>query len=142
MTECSLPVEFVVMGVPASGQTRNKQRQRQWVDKVRAAGQAAVQAAGGGSPVHTEVEVTVTYYATGGGQPPDRDNMAKPMLDAMEAVVYVNDRQVLTMALNKRPLDGLYVIAGITPALASGFMANEPFVHIRVEANVDTGVLP
>lgn len=143
MPQCKLPVEFVVTGIPASAQTKNKQRLRDWRAEVRASATAAVTAGGGGSPVTTRVKVIVTYYFRGSERTQlDRDNMAKPMMDAMQQVVYVNDRQNRTEELHLLELDGEYKVSGMSPILASGFIGNEPFVHVRVEPYAHTGVLP
>ena len=52
------------------------------------------------SPFVGEVMVVITYYFKGGAL--DVDNMPKPILDALNGLVYADDRQITDLVCRKR----------------------------------------
>jgi len=93
----------------------------------------------GTAPVADAVQITITYYYE--GDSPDVDNIIKPIQDAMNGVVFVDDRQVQQTRSRRRPLNGSYQIKGASGVLLQGFAAGRDFLHIRVETSVHDGVL-
>lgn len=132
-----LPFEFTILGPPVSSQTRNRARLQQWKQDVRAAAQLRVIA--GAQPVLEPVQITITYYYE--GDSPDVDNIIKPIQDALNGVVFVDDAQLAETKSRKRPLNGSYQIMGASGVLLQGFSDGVGFLHIRVENNVHNGVL-
>lgn len=132
-----LPVEFIVGGPPISQQTKNRQRLRQWKDEVRAAAAAALPK--GFSPVNRAVLLKASFYFT--GAPLDTDNMVKPIQDALEGLIYVNDRLVTDVHACKRSLDGSFRVRGMSPILAQGFISGRDFLHIVIEEAPDPEVM-
>jgi crossover junction endodeoxyribonuclease RusA len=132
-----LPVEFIVDGVPVSAQSANKTRRAQWTGDVA----ARASAAWSGAPVSMDVAVVITYYGRGGWAM-DLDNMSKPILDAMSGIVWVDDKQLVTLSANRRELGGAYVIEGISPVLALAFVLARPFLHVLVTDPPDMTMLP
>jgi Holliday junction resolvase RusA-like endonuclease len=79
------------------------------------------------------VRLRVTYYCeTIVG---DMDNLAKPIQDALQGVVYSNDRQVSDVGGQRREIDGLFRIRYMSPVLAMAFSNGRPIVHIEVWPN-------
>lgn len=132
-----LPFEFTIQGPPVSNQTRNRTRLQQWKLDVRAAAQARV--IPGAVPAADAVQITITYYYE--GDSPDVDNIIKPIQDALNGIVFVDDAQVAETKSRKRLLNGSYQIKGASGVLLQGFAAGVGFLHIRVESNVHNGVL-
>jgi len=132
-----LPFEFTIQGPPVSNQTRNRARLQQWKGDVQAAAKARVPV--GVVPVGNAVLFTVTYYYQ--GDSPDVDNIIKPIQDALNGVVFVDDAQVVETKARKRPLDGSYQIKGASGVLLQGFAGGVGFLHIRVEASTHNVVL-
>ncbi|MFN9872882.1 MAG: RusA family crossover junction endodeoxyribonuclease [Cyanobacteriota bacterium] len=132
-----LPFEFTIQGPPVSNQTRNRARLQQWKVDVRSAAQARAPA--GAAPVADAVLFTVTYYYE--GDSPDVDNIIKPIQDALNGLVFVDDAQVAETKARKRPLDGSYQIKGASGVLLQGFAGGVGFLHIRVEASTHNVVL-
>lgn len=126
----TLPVDFVVLGVPVSHQTRNRQRLKGWRAKVAAQATAMM---GSTAPALDDVEVTIVYYH-GGDDPPDVDNVIKPIQDALCGTVISDDAQVQDVRSARRSLDSAFKVAGMSRALADGFVAGSDFVHVRVSA--------
>ncbi len=131
-----LPLEFVVLGIPISSQASGPSRQA-WKAKVAAAAKAVIPAAIG--PVNTDVRLTVVYYYD--GAPLDVDNMLKPIQDALNGIVYVDDAQISDTSGSKRSLNGSYRVRGLNMALASGFSSGSDFVFVRIENAPDIEVL-
>ncbi len=131
-------LEFLVPGVPVSAQSRNRANLQQWVSQVAA---AATSAWGVVPPVGGPVAVALTLYALGGWKL-DLDNMSKPILDAMTGVVWLDDRQIVSLAAHRRDLDGAFVVQGMSPVLAAGFVGGAPFLHVAVLDPPDPTRLP
>jgi crossover junction endodeoxyribonuclease RusA len=74
--------------------------------------------------------------------PLDVDNMLKPIQDALIGIVYLDDGQLIDIHGHLRDVNAHYVVRGMTPAQADGFMSNGVFVHIRVELPPSAGSLP
>jgi crossover junction endodeoxyribonuclease RusA len=91
-------------------------------------------------PVDVELAVYVTYFHPGGWKL-DLDNMVKPIVDAVTGVVWVDDKQLVDLHPARRDLDGRYEVRGISMVVAEGFASGEPFVHIKVTAPPDRGIL-
>lgn len=68
--------------------------------------------------------------------------MIKPIQDALNGIVYVDDSQITDPHGHLRDLNEHYKVAGMTPEQAKGFVANEPFVHIRIELPSPSWELP
>lgn len=123
-------LEFVVLGIPISAQAKpGSNSKKRWIAKVAAAAQFASTA--GMTPVSHNVHVQVVYYYT--GAPLDADNMLKPILDAMNGIVYVDDEQVTDIRAAKRDLSESFRLEVASHALAKGLSGGTDFVHIRIE---------
>ena len=132
-----LPLEFTIVGPPVSQQTRNRQRLQQWKLDVQTAARSCVPPGTAASP--DDVEVTITYYYE--GDSPDVDNIIKPIQDALNGVVFVDDAQVVQTRGRKKDLNGSYQIKGVSAVLLMAFSDGTDFLHIRVEEHVNDGVL-
>jgi len=123
-----LPHEFTIKGPPVSFQTRNKDRLRAWKGDVSQASSAA--ATPGEPPVLGPVAVTITYYYD--GESPDVDNIVKPILDALNGIVFGDDAQVVEAKSRKKSINGSYKIRGASAVLLGAFASGDDFVHVKV----------
>ena len=82
-------------------------------------------------PFTGEVQVTITNFFY--GSPPDVDNAAKPILDALKGVVYSDDSQVSDLISRKRDLNGDPRIPSPSQVLIERLGDPKPFLHILVE---------
>jgi hypothetical protein len=72
----------------------------------------------------------------------DVDNMSKPILDALQQIVYDDDRQIIQAEITHTRLDAAYMIGGAAKIIANALQANQPFVYVRIEDPVYPFPLP
>lgn len=132
-----LPLEFVVLGTPLSLQA-SSQRKAAWKTTVAQAAATGIPA--NTHPIADEVTVEITYFFDTVG--PDIDNIIKPILDALNNVVWVDDSQVSRTTSQRKSLDASYRVRGLSAELARGFVSGGDFVHIRITDAPPVGVLP
>lgn len=65
----------------------------------------------------------------------DRDNLAKPVLDAIQGVVYENDKQIKVLHAEWCDIDGAYVVRHMSPIVAIALGAGHEFLWVRVSAH-------
>ena len=127
--------EFTVEGPPLSQQTMDRRRLRDWRDRVRA--EAARQWPPGHTPYTDQLQLTVVYYHDGETIRMDNDNMVKPVQDALNGLVYVDDRQITDTRVRKTNLNGSFRVKGMALVLAEAFARGTEFLHIKVESAPD-----
>jgi Holliday junction resolvase RusA-like endonuclease len=95
--------EFIVEGpaVSLKAKKTNAKRYQKWIKTVRTAAQKHW-LSGKKPTTSAAVTVSITNYFT--LAPPDVDNIIKPILDALETVVYANDQQVHKVISEKSEL--------------------------------------
>jgi len=129
------PFEFIIDGPPISHQTRNAARLRVWQKAVHVA--AAQQWPAEAPPVKGRLRFTLTYYHDGVSVRIDNDNLVKPIQDALNGLVYVDDRQITDTHIRKTDLNGSFRVRGMSPVLAEGFCRGNEFLYIRIEVAPD-----
>lgn len=133
-----LPLEFVVIGKPISHQTKDRKRLQTWKEKVR---QAAEVYWAKRTPLGDPLRVVIThYYDVPLGEEsgvPDSDNIVKPVRDALNGVIYVDDYQITDFISRRRNLNDSFRVKGMSTALAEGFCKGEEFLHIKIESAPD-----
>ncbi len=68
--------------------------------------------------------------------------MSKPILDSLEGIVYVNDRQIRQAELTHVPIGAPFVFVGAPPAIVTAVQAGNAFVYVRIEDPVAPFPLP
>lgn len=79
------------------------------------------------------LKLTVVYYHEGPAVSSDLDNMIKPIQDALEGLVYRNDRQITDAQMRKTNIDGRFRLRRISSVYARAFGSGKEFVYIRIE---------
>ena len=74
--------------------------------------------------------VVITYYFKGGSL--DVDNMPKPVLDAMNGLVYSDDRQITDLVCRKRDRNRDLQFENPSSVLLETLGRSEQFLHITV----------
>lgn len=130
-------VEFRVMGVPVSAQAKSAAMKTRWRDEIQRAAKKAIGAAPllrGDLCVHIRIFLDQELR-------PDIDNLEKPILDALQDIVFQNDNSVIDLDAKIRLLSEPFVIAGVSSVLTAGFEPYLPFVYIKVTDIVQREVI-
>jgi hypothetical protein len=133
-----LPWDFIVIGTPVSVNVKNGPRRASWRAAVQAAARAAWPA--GEPPLTDKLQIQITCFHDS-APPLDADNMLKPIQDALQGIVYVNDRQLTDRHGALRDINGRFLIRDESVPLVLALVAGDPFVHIRVSIPPDQGRL-
>jgi crossover junction endodeoxyribonuclease RusA len=137
ITTIQLPREFVVLGRPISHQTKNKEVLRSWKEQVHAAVKSSLGSTG---PSGDHIKLTITHFYLADlweSNVPDSDNIVKPIRDALNKLVYVDDYQISDSVSQRRDLNSTFRVRGMSVAMAEGFCYGDEFVHLLVEAAPD-----
>jgi crossover junction endodeoxyribonuclease RusA len=135
--EIPFPVEVVLHGVPLSLQASAQSRKR-WQDRIRTAARAAL------SEFYfaTEAPIAVTiYYFPDGPMDGDLDNIVKPILDSFSRFMYIDDRQVERIWVQKFEPSRPFTFKDPTPKLAAAIEAEGPRVYLHVDV-AEVGEVP
>ncbi|MBC6422592.1 MAG: RusA family crossover junction endodeoxyribonuclease [Hormoscilla sp. SP5CHS1] len=118
--------EFIVMGKPVSLQSNNRTLLQSWKAKVS---QAAVEGwPAEASLITYSVQLIITHYYE--SRPPDIDNIIKPILDGLNLLIYIDDRQITDLTVRRRKIRRVQTRSGIiAQALAKG----QEFVHVKID---------
>jgi Holliday junction resolvase RusA-like endonuclease len=125
-----LPFEFTVRGLPVSHQSRNKKLLAAWRQQVRG---AAAGLWGTAPPVGVALRIAVTYFHDDADPRIDADNMLKPIQDALNGLVYEDDRLILDAQVRKARIDEPIRARHGSLPLLHAFHVGEPFVHVIID---------
>ena len=126
--EIVFPIEFVVRGTPVSAQSSAGSKNA-WMDRIKTASSMAL-------PVPhfaTAESVAVTlFYFSEEEMPRDLDNIVKPILDALNQHVYIDDGQVDRIVVQRFTNDRLYRFGNPTDALTDVIDGRKPALYVRI----------
>ena len=137
LTSLPLPFEFVIDGPPVSQQTRRRERYHDWKADVRRVAEQSWPSAE--LPVTEPVMLTITYFYDETSM--DVDNIPKPISDALNGLVYVDDSRVNDVLCRRRDLSAGLRVRDPSPVLASGFDRRGEFLHVIVDLAPDQEVI-
>lgn len=95
--EIRFPVEMIVTGVPLSSGASSESR-RAWQSRIAEAARSRLQP--GYWLTASPVSVSIFYFP-GAPMKGDLDNIIKPILDGLSKVIYLDDRQVDRLLVQK-----------------------------------------
>lgn len=134
-------LEFVAPGPPISNQQNTplgKSNLGNWKATIR--GQAQCRWA---PPLLSgPLKGVIINFHDGSRPSVDVDNMSKPIFDALEGVVYVDDRQIRQAQIAHLEIDAPFTIVGVTKIIVDSLQAGLQFVYVRIEDPVDPYPLP
>ncbi len=122
--------KFTVSGQPVSSQAGNKKQLSQWVESVR----SKAQQHWSGAPLNRFVHVSITYCCREWCG--DIDNLAKPILDALQGIIYRDDHLVRRLTLEWIDLLGAIIVdRDIGPAdyINDPMSVDSPCVEVAVQ---------
>ena len=127
--ELSFPIEFLVRGTPVSVQAKLSAAKAEWKDRVKAASATAIPQ----PHFATTVPISITlYYLPDGPMEGDVDNIVKLILDALSHHIYVNDRQVERLVVQKLEPDAVFENSNLSATLASALAGPRPVLYVRL----------
>ena len=120
--------EFVVLGVPRTGQTKSKKSRSDWKQRVKEAALAAWPK--GRRPISTELGALIVHFYTETTDI-DVDGIGKLILDALREVVIEDDNIVSQILLRKTNQIGLS-FSNPPLILAETLGSVDSFVYVRL----------
>jgi crossover junction endodeoxyribonuclease RusA len=135
-----LPFEFTVPGPPLSQRAKNRQRLAAWRQTVLAAALARWPPAD--PTLNIPIRITVVYYHEGEKIRLDGDNMLKPIQDAMNGRIYLDDRLIVSATVSKTPVDGAYRVRRMSQVVVDAFVRGDEFIHVRIDGTAGNEAQP
>jgi hypothetical protein len=130
--------EFQLAGPAVSAQAKNRLLLQGW--KRRVADAAKGRWPSDRPPLGHALDVHTSEF--GEIRPRrDRDNMAKPILDALQGIAYLNDSQVRSVAVEWCDINGSYSVRHMSPVVAEALVAGEEFVWVRLLQHIPRSIL-
>ncbi len=68
--------------------------------------------------------------------------MSKPIFDALQGIVYEDDRQIRQAELTHVRIDAPFVFVGASKILVAAVQTGNLFVYVRIEDPIDPFPLP
>jgi Holliday junction resolvase RusA-like endonuclease len=127
--EIEFPVEFIVRGTPVSFQNSRAEARNEWKARVRAASSAVLP--GDNSPSEDRISATLYYFPSVRMQG-DLDNIVKLVLDALCEHIYIDDRQVDRIVLQRFNPGNYFAFASPSATLQEALERPESVLYIRV----------
>ncbi len=134
-------LEFAVLGPPVSNQQSSPAgRANLTAWRATVAGAAALKWPN--PPFTGDLKAVIINFYAGNAPSVDVDNLAKPILDAMQGIVYNKDRQIVQAEIAHLKIGAPFAIAGVRPIIVAGLQAGNQFVYVRIEDPVSPFPLP
>jgi crossover junction endodeoxyribonuclease RusA len=131
-------LEFVVLGPPVSHQTNDRSNLKTWQRTVRA--EAAKTWTN--PPLTGKLKLVVINFHEGEKPPLDDDNMVKPIRDALNKLVYDDDRQIRYSETIQVCIDAPVKIRRGSKILLDSYCTGVEFLYVRIEDAPDFIQLP
>jgi hypothetical protein len=127
--EIEFPIEFLVYGTPVSLQRKRRAAVTEWQDRIKKATAAAIP-----TPHYaSEGRIAVTlYYLPREPMEGDIDNIVKPILDALSRHIYIDDKQVERVVVQKFEPGNIFNFARPTTTFVKALTHAKPVLFVRV----------
>ncbi len=127
--ELSFPIEFIIAGTPVSLQTKRAEARKNWQETIRSA--CAPSLPEGHFASENRIAITLFYFPDGEMRG-DIDNIVKPILDAFSRHIYMDDRQVDRILVQKFEPEKIFAFAAPSPILARAIAGPKPLLYVRL----------
>ena len=119
-------IEFLIPRRPVS--TNNDKRRQEW---IRLVNKEAKKFWTGSSPIKdANLQLTLIYLCR--DNPPDTDNIIKPIQDALNKLVYEDDRLISDVESHRRFLSEPIDITNLPLLLQQGVIIGKECVYVKV----------
>ena len=126
------PLEFLVLGTPVSAQSQNEKSRTEWKARVRA---SAIGVLPEGHWATSDRMSAILYYFPAVQMQGDVDNIVKLVLDAMKQHIYVDDRQVERVVVQKFEPGNVFPFASPSHKLAEAMERENSVLYIRLSTD-------
>jgi crossover junction endodeoxyribonuclease RusA len=131
-------LELMVLGPPVSYQTKDKNNLKAW--------QALIKAEAGkvwtSPPLTGKLKFMLINFHEGAVPPLDDDNMVKPIRDALNGLVYQDNRQIRYSETIQVSIDDPIRVRRASKVLLDAFAKGDEFLYVRIEGAPDFIQLP
>lgn len=125
---------IVVKGRPFSVRASSRSRQM-WQDRIRQEATKGFQA----PLTDNDLVVTITFFYKAFPDF-DTDNISKPIVDALNGIAFLDDKQVSRRYIQRRNIRGQFTVSNPDPLVAKAIADGDEFVCITIERD-DPGVV-
>jgi crossover junction endodeoxyribonuclease RusA len=132
-------LEFTVLGPPVSPQTRERANLIAWKTTIRA---EAASHWGTHPPLVRKLKCTIINFHEGADASLDDDNMVKPIRDAMNGLVYVDDSQISYSETIHVSIDAPIKLRRASAVLLAAYSRGDEFLYVRIDDAPDFIQLP
>ena len=123
------PIEFVVAGTPVSAQAALARSKEEWKGRVRAASSTVLPQ----NHFATEDRIAVTlFYFPAVAMQGDVDNIVKLVLDALQRHIFIDDRQVERVLVQKFEPGNVFPFSSPSETLAEAMASEGSVLYVRV----------
>jgi crossover junction endodeoxyribonuclease RusA len=127
--EIEFPVEFLVAGTPVSLSAKRRESVDQWKLRIVDATRSVLP----DGHFATEKPVSATlFYFPAAEMAGDIDNIVKPVLDALGRHIYLDDRQVHRVLVQKFEPGNVFEFAAPSSTLQDALSRAKPVLYIRL----------
>jgi hypothetical protein len=127
--EIEFPLEFVVAGTAVSLQAKRRESLDEWKERIKAASRTVLPE--GHFATDDPLAITLYYFPASEMQG-DIDNIIKPILDALGRHIYLDDRQVQRVVIQKFEPGNVFSFTQPSPTLGSALEQPKPALYIRL----------
>jgi Holliday junction resolvase RusA-like endonuclease len=127
--EIQFPIEFIVTGTPISSQVARPATRDEWKNRIRRASAAAIPQPHFAS--QDRMAITI-YNMPAEPMEGDIDNIVKWIVDALSRHIYLDDRQVERIVVQKFEPENVFKFAMPSEVLGRALESSKPLVYIRV----------
>jgi crossover junction endodeoxyribonuclease RusA len=120
--EIEFPLEFLVEGTPVSLQAKERKSIERWKSRVVQASRAVLPE--GHFATSAPMAITLFYF-TVDEMEGDLDNIVKPILDALERHIYMDDSQIHRIVVQKFELEDPFRFPSPSPTLYTALNKSE-----------------
>lgn len=127
-------VEFLIPRMPVSHQCKNKENRNKWMEYVSSKGKIAWN----GKDIITDKKLKfLMIYLTDTTMPGDINNFVKPIQDALNEKIYIDDVLIKDVSAHMRFLDEPNEPAGLPEILGKAIITGNPCVYVAIYDSIE-----
>jgi crossover junction endodeoxyribonuclease RusA len=121
--EIEFPLEFIVEGTAVSLQAKRRESIDQWKSRIKEASRTVLP---------EEHFATASPHFPADEMQGDLDNIVKPILDALNRHIYMNDQQIQRILVQKFEPGAVFAFSSPSPVLQDALNRPKPVLYISL----------